>query len=117
MRVGSACANRSPPDGKKNLTWHGLKLSQDDRDTYTVDSIHTWAAFSSSSTDEHEAFSGNTRCVIKPKHGKDIRAYSAVSREAEVLLRAGTKVRVTEESERIDGVLHIHVEEVDDGEV
>ena len=55
--------------------------------------------------------------MIRGKHGKNIKAYLAIPREAEVLLRAGTRVRVTKESGKKRGVTYIHVEEVDDGGV
>ena len=59
----------------------------------------------------------NVRFVITSRRGKDINAYSASPEEGEVLLRAGTRVRVTRKSERRDGMLHVYVEEIDDGEV
>ena len=80
-------------------------------------SIHTWAAFSSASTGEGFEAGKNVRFVITSRHGKDIKAYSDIPTEDEVLLRAGTRVRVTRESKRIEGMLHVYVEEIDDGEV
>ena len=49
--------------------------------------------------------------------GEDINAYSASPEEGEVLLRAGTRMRVTKESKKEGRVTYIYVEEVDDGEV
>ena len=77
----------------------------------------TWAAFSSASTDEGFTGGKNVRFVITSRHGKDINAYSAHPTEGEVLLRAGTRMRVTKESKEIEGMLHVYVEEIDDGEV
>ena len=55
--------------------------------------------------------------MIRGRHGKDINAYSTSPKEGEVLLRAGTRVRVTRKSKRIEGMLHVYVEEIEDGEV
>ena len=82
----------------------------------TPGSTHIWAAFSSASTGR--VFTGRSvRFVITSRRGKDINAYSAFPQEGEVLLRAGTRVRVTDKSEWRDGMLHVYVEEMDDGEV
>ena len=78
---------------------------------YIPGGIRTWAAFTSASTGP--GFGGNTRFVITGKRGKDVKAYSDNPTENEVLFKAGTRVKVTEESEEIGGVLHIYVEEVD----
>ena len=82
----------------------------------TPGSTHTWAAFSIASTGR--GFTGrNVRFVITSRRGKDINAYSASPQEGEVLLRPGTRVRVTRKSEEMEGMLHVYVEEIDDGEV
>ena len=79
-------------------------------------STHTWPAFSSASTGR--GFTDkNTLFMITGRRGKDIRAYSASPQEGEVLLRAGTRMRVTDKSKEIEGMLHVYVEEIDDGEV
>ena len=80
-------------------------------------SIHTWAAFSSASTGEGFTEGKNVRFVITSRHGKDIKAYSEIPSEDEVMLRAGTRMRVTDKPKEIDGMLHVYVEEIDDGEV
>ena len=73
---------------------------------------HIWAVFSNLSAGA--GFQGkNRRFVIQGERGEDIKAYSAVTSEDEVLFKAGTRVRVTKESETIRGVRHIYVEEVD----
>ena len=100
--------------GKRNPTWRGVDLTPKEQAAYTPGSTHTWAAFSSASS--KKPFRGNTRFVIRGKHGKDVKAYSNSPDEHEVLLRAGTRVRVTREQQRRSGVLEIYVEEVDDGE-
>ena len=55
--------------------------------------------------------------MIKGKRRKDVKAYSNSPKEGEVLFRAGTKVKVVKGSAEIDSVLHVYVEEIDDGEV
>ena len=78
----------------------------------TLGSTHIWAVSSSLSTGA--GFQGkNTRFVIQGERGEDIKAYSAVTSEKEVLFKAGTRMRVTRESETKGGVRHIYVEEVD----
>ena len=59
----------------------------------------------------------NVRFVIKSRHSKDIKAYSELPGEDEVLLRAGTNMRVRKKPKERDGMLHVYVEEIDDGEV
>lgn len=94
--------------------WRGVTLSAAEQASYIPGSTHTWAAFSSSSRKKEKAFRGNTRFVVKARHGKDIRPYSAYTSEDEVVFKAGTKVRVL--GRRNEGsVLEIAVEEVDDG--
>ena len=96
--------------------WRGATLSAQEQASYIPGSIHTWAAFSSSSRKKEKAFRGNTRFVVKGKRGKDIRAYSAYATEDEVLFKAGTKMRVVGTPSRASGgVVEIEVEEVDDG--
>ena len=102
-------------DNVEGVFRRALVLEKDGQKAYKPGSTHTWAAFTSASTGG--GFGGNTRFVIQGKRGKDVKAYSANPTENEVLFKAGTRVRVTEESEERDSVLHIHVEEVDDGEV
>ena len=82
----------------------------------TPGGTHTWAAFSIASTGRGVT-GRDVRFVLTSRRGKDINAYSASPEEGEVLLRAGTRVRVTDEPEWRDGMLHVYVEEIDDGEV
>ena len=109
-----------PKRGARKELWRGVHLEREDLKkcaAHKPGSIHTWAAFSSASTGEGFTAGRNVRFVITSRHGKDINAYSASPNEGEVLLRAGTKMRVTDEPEWRDGMLHVYVEEIDDGEV
>ncbi len=96
--------------------WRGVTLSAQEQASYIPGSTHTWAAFSSSSRKKEKAFRGNTRFVIKGRHGKDIKPYSQYATEDEVLFKAGTRMRVVGTPSRVSrGVVEIEVEEVDDG--
>ncbi len=92
--------------------YRGVQLTRAEQATYTTGSVFTWADFSSSSARRGGAFSRNTRFIIHGKHGKDIRRYSAIRSEDEVLFKAGSTFRVL--NRRMDGnVLEFEVEEVD----
>ncbi len=99
------------PD-RKGTFYRGAQLTADEQAAYTVGSEHVWAGFSSTSSGKGTAFHRNTRFVVKARHGKDVRKLSAYQHEAEILLKAGTRLIVT--SRRADGnVLQIEVEEID----
>ena len=82
--------------------------------TYIPGSIHTWAAFSSSSRRKEKAFRRNSLVRVEGKSGKDIRGYSHIPSEDEVLFKAGKKVRVIRQGREPDGRLRYEVEEIDD---
>ena len=96
--------------------WRGVSLSAAERASYIPGSVHTWAAFSSSSRKKEKAFRRNALFRVKGRHGKDIKGYSAYASEDEVLFRAGTRVRVIELGQERDGRLRVEVEEIDDGQ-
>ncbi len=99
------------PD-RKGTFYRGAQLSADEQAAYTVGSEHVWAGFSSTSSSRSKAFSRNTRFIVKARHGKDIRKLSAYGGEAEVLLKAGTRLIVRNRYQD-RGVLEIEVEEID----
>ena len=92
--------------------WRNVQMSAAEQAAYSPGSIHTWAAFSSASTRQDVFGSRNTRFVIRGRHGKDIRRYSAYPREDEVIFKAGTRVRVV--GRREGRKTYIEVEEVGD---
>ncbi len=92
--------------------WRNVDMSAAEQAAYSPGSVHTWAAFSSSSTHQNVFGNRNTRFVIRGLHGKDIREYSAYPREDEVLFKAGTRVRVV--NRREGRRTYIEVEEIDD---
>ena len=57
-------------------------------------------------------FRGNAQFVIQSRHGKDIKSFSQIPSEAEVLFAADTRFRVREV--RVEGeTTHIELEEID----
>lgn len=94
--------------------YRGAQLSAAEKAAYTPGSVHTWAGFSSSSRRRTGAFHRNTRFILRGRHGKDVKPYSAVPGEDEVLFKASTKVRVVGTPTSRDGVLEIPVVEVGD---
>ena len=99
------------PD-RKGTFYRGAQLSANEQAAYTVGSEHVWAGFSSTSSSRSKAFSRNTRFIVKARHGKDVRKLSAYGHEAEVLLKAGTRLIVRNRYQD-RGVLEIEVEEID----
>ena len=73
-----------------------------------------WPAFSSSSRNKRKAFHRNSLFRIESRHGKDIKPYSAIPSEDEVLFKAGSRFRVLKRYKEPDGRYGYLLEEVGD---
>ena len=93
--------------------WRGAELTANELAEYIPGNVVSWASFSSSSRSKNRAFRRNTRFSITGRRGKDIRPYSAVQSEQEVLFKAGTRFTVVDRR-RESGITKIEIEEVDD---
>ncbi len=96
--------------------WRDVTLSTEEPASYIPGSIHSWAAFSSSSRKKEKAFCRNTLFKVRGRRGKDIRGYSYIPTEDEVVFKSGSRFRVLELGRERYGRLRVEVEEIDDGQ-
>jgi hypothetical protein len=75
-------------------------------DRYVPGSVVKEDAFTSSSADPAQAFAGNTKFFIDSFHGKDVKAWSSVESELEILFDKGTSFDVI--SKTYDSVSHTY---------
>ena len=101
------------PD-QPGTSWRGANLSREERAEYVPGNIVSWPAFSSTSRRKEKAFYRNSLFRVEGHHGKDIKPYSAVPSEDEMLFKSGSRFRVLKRYKEPDGRYGYLLEEVGD---
>lgn len=88
------------------VAFRGAHLEIEQIDRYVPGSVVKEDAFTSSAADPAQAFAGNTKFFIDSFHGKDVKAWSSVESESEILFDKGTSFDVI--SKTYDSVSHTY---------